>query len=71
MSPRVWAPAQAVEVNVLRLAKELSQLHEKAVGYVPQLKDIRDAELHQGDGIAPTFCTCDQFAALDAKNVHS
>ena len=39
MSSRVCAPAQALEVEMLRVAKEMPQLHEKAVGYVPQPKD--------------------------------
>jgi hypothetical protein len=39
MSPRVCAPAQALEVEVPRVTEEVPQLHEKAVGYVPQPKD--------------------------------
>jgi hypothetical protein len=37
--PRVCAPAQALEVEVLRIAEKVPQLHEEAVGYVPQPKD--------------------------------
>jgi hypothetical protein len=39
MLPRVCAPAQVLEVEVPRVAKEVPQLHEKAVGYVSQPKD--------------------------------
>ena len=39
MLPRVCAPAQALEVEVPRVAEEVPQLHEEAVGYVPQPKD--------------------------------
>ena len=39
MSPGVCAPAQALEVEVLRVTEEVPQLHEEAVGYVPQPKD--------------------------------
>jgi hypothetical protein len=39
MPPRVCAPAQALEVEVPRVAKEVPQLHEEAVGHVPQPKD--------------------------------
>jgi hypothetical protein len=38
MLPRVRAPAQAPEVEVLRIAEKVSQLHEKAIGHVPQPK---------------------------------
>lgn len=36
---RVCAPAQAQEVEVLLVAEEVPQLHEEAVGHVPQPKD--------------------------------
>jgi len=36
---RVCAPAQAQEVEVLRVAEDVPQLHEEAVGHVPQPKD--------------------------------
>ena len=39
MLSRVCAPAQALEVEVPRVAKEVPQLHEEAVGHVPQPKD--------------------------------
>ena len=39
MLPRVCAPAQAQEIEVLRVAEEVPQLHEEAIGYVPQPKD--------------------------------
>jgi len=39
MLSRVFTPAQAPEIEVPRVAKEVSQLHEEAVGYVPQPKD--------------------------------
>src|SRR5262249_28744266 len=39
MLPRVCAPAQALEVEVPRVAEEVPQLHEKAVGYMSQPKD--------------------------------
>src|SRR5262245_16570178 len=39
MLPRVCAPAQAQEVEVLRVEEEVPQLHEEAVGHVPQPKD--------------------------------
>src|SRR5262245_42514908 len=39
MLPRVRAPAQAQEVEVLRVAEEVPKLHEEAVGHVPQPKD--------------------------------
>ena len=38
MLPRVCAPAQAPEVEVLCVAEEVPQLHEEAVGHVPQPK---------------------------------
>lgn len=38
MLPRVCAPTQVPEVEVLRVAEEVPQLHEEAVGYVPQPK---------------------------------
>ena len=38
MLPRVCTPAQAPEVEVLRVAVEVPQLHEEAVGHVPQPK---------------------------------
>jgi len=38
MLPRVCAPAQAPEVEVLRVAEEVLQLHEETVGHVPQPK---------------------------------
>jgi hypothetical protein len=39
MLPRVCAPAQPLEVEVPSVAEEVPQLHEKAIGYVPQPKD--------------------------------
>ena len=39
MLSRVCAPAEAPEVEVLRVAEEVPQLHEEAVGYVSQPKD--------------------------------
>ena len=39
MPTRVCAPAQAVEVEVPRVAKEVPQLYEEAVGHMPQPKD--------------------------------
>jgi len=39
MLPRVDAPAQPLEVEVPGVAEEVPQLHEKAIGYVPQPKD--------------------------------
>jgi hypothetical protein len=39
MLTRVCAPAQAQEVEVLRVPEEVPQLHEEAVGHVPQPKD--------------------------------
>jgi hypothetical protein len=59
MSPRVWAPAQAVEVEVLRVAKEMSQLHEKAVGYVPQPKD--------SDVLTPALRATGTHGVFDAR----
>ena len=38
MLPRVCAPAQSPEVEVLRIAEKVSQPHEKAIGHVPQPK---------------------------------
>ena len=38
MLPRVRAPAQAPEVEVLRVAEEVPKLDEEAVGHVPQPK---------------------------------
>ena len=49
MSPRVCAPAQVLEVEVFRVAEEVPQLHEEAVGYVPQSKD--------GDVLTPALRT--------------
>jgi hypothetical protein len=39
MLSRICAPAEAPEVEVLRVAEEVPQLHEEAVGHVPQPKD--------------------------------
>jgi len=39
MLPRVCAPAQAQEVEVFRVAEEVAQLHEEAIGHVPKPKD--------------------------------
>jgi hypothetical protein len=39
MLTRVCAPAQAQEVEVVRVTEEVTQLHEEAVGHVPQPKD--------------------------------
>lgn len=39
MLSRVCAPAQAPEVEVLCVAEEVPQLHEEAVGHMPQPKD--------------------------------
>jgi hypothetical protein len=39
MLPRVCAPAQPLEVEVLRVAKEVPQLDEAAIGYMAQPKD--------------------------------
>jgi hypothetical protein len=39
MLPRVYAPAQSLEVEVPRVAEEVPQLYEEAVGYVAQPKD--------------------------------
>ena len=39
MLPRVCAPAQPPEVEVPRVAEEVPQLREEAIGYVPQPKD--------------------------------
>jgi hypothetical protein len=39
MLPRVYTPAQSPEVEVTRVAEEVPQLHEEAVGYVSQPKD--------------------------------
>jgi hypothetical protein len=39
MLPRIYAPAQSLEVEVPCVAEELPQLHEEAVGYVSQPKD--------------------------------
>jgi len=36
---RVSAPAQALEIEMPCVAEQLPQLHEDAVGYVPQSKD--------------------------------
>ena len=46
MLSRVCAPAQTLEVEVPRVAEEVPQLHEKAVGNVAQPKD--------GDVLTPT-----------------
>ena len=39
MLPRVYAPAQSVEVEVPRISEEVPQPHEEAVGNVSQPKD--------------------------------
>ena len=39
MFPRVYAPAQALEVEVPRISKEVLQLDEEAVGDVSQPKN--------------------------------
>jgi hypothetical protein len=39
MLPRVCAPAQPLEVEVPRVAEEVPQFREKAIGCVPQPKD--------------------------------
>jgi hypothetical protein len=39
MLPRVCTPVQTLEVEVPRVAEEVSQLHKKTVGYVAQPKD--------------------------------
>jgi len=38
MLPRVCTPAQAPEVEMLRVEEEVPELHEEAVGHVPQPK---------------------------------
>ena len=38
MLPRVYTPAQSLEVEVSRVAEEVPQLHEEAVGYVSEPK---------------------------------
>jgi hypothetical protein len=38
MLSRICAPAEAQEVELLRVAEEMPQLHEEAVGHVPQPK---------------------------------
>ena len=50
MLPRVCAPAQAPEVEVLRIPEEVSELHEEAVGHVPQPKgsDVFASALRTG-----------------------
>ena len=39
MLPRIYTPAQSVEVEVPRISKEVPQLYKKAVGDVSQPKD--------------------------------
>jgi hypothetical protein len=39
MLPRVCAPAQPLEVEVPRVAEEVPQLDEAAIGYMAQPKD--------------------------------
>jgi hypothetical protein len=53
MLPRVYAPAQPLEVEVPPVAEELPELREHAVGYVAQPKDsdvltstLRAASMH-------------------------
>lgn len=61
MPPRIYAPAQALEVEVPRIAKEVAQLYEEAVGHMPQPKNsdvittaLRAAGAHGVIGIG--FC---------------
>ena len=59
MLPRVYAPAQSVEVEVPRISKEVLQLHEKAVGDVSQPKN--------SDVLTPALRAAGTHGVLDAE----
>ena len=59
MLPRVCAPAQALEIEVPRVAEEVPQLHEEAVGYVPQPKD--------SDVLTPALRAAGTHGVFDAE----
>ena len=54
---RVSAPAQALEIEMPCVAEQLPQLHEDAVGYVPQSKD--------SDVLTPALGTAGADGVLD------
>ena len=58
MEPRVCAPAQPPEVEVPSVAEEVSQLREKAIGYVPQPKDR--------DVLTPALCAAGPHGVFGA-----
>ena len=64
MLPRVYAPAQSVEVEVPRISKEVLQLDEEAVGDVSQPKNsdvltpaLRAAGTHAVLGAGVSRCS--------------
>ncbi|MGH7783956.1 MAG: hypothetical protein ACREO5_08990, partial [Candidatus Binatia bacterium] len=58
MLPRVYAPAQSVEVEVPRISEKVPQLHEEAVGDVSQTKD--------GDVLTPALRAASTHGVLGA-----
>ena len=59
MLPRVCAPAQAPEVEVLCVAEEVPQLHEEAVGHMPQPKDSDVLTPHCGQRARTVYAVPD------------